>query len=365
MTAVDPGRVRLALGLGMLAVILSAAALAVAVVRPFSSGTDCQELAWDSVPEAADLPDGWTVATSNFFVGSLTATVDGPASTDATSDGSVFATVTCYAGDAAQALSRSRAAEAATAGNTVADLDIGDVGYSVGNEESGTIAVHFLRDDLVTYLAVSGSVEEADLLAVAEAFDVAIAGARTGRATTPGPAGVTEPPSIGSPEPSDELPLESLLPSESPAAPELLAMLPATIEGTPFLSNSANGADVPADTPGSRALMASLRAIDKAPEDLQVAEAYDESETLDLYLLAFRLPGGDGAALRDIVLDTWLSAGGEGVAKEPLTLGGRDVIRVSYGDDEADAYVVTNEDAVIIIHTSDPNLAEAAAAALP
>ena len=41
------------------------------------------------------------------------------------------------------------------------------------------------------------------------------------------------------------------------------------------------------------------------------------------------------------------------------------MIRVSYGDDEADAYVVTNEDAVIIIHTSDPNLAEAAAAALP
>jgi hypothetical protein len=356
--------VRLALALGALAVVLSAGALAFTVVRSISGAPNCQSLAWDSAPAAENLPAGWAIATSNFFVGSLTATLDGPASTDETSDGSIFATVTCYAGDAAEALARSRAADADTAGNTVAELDLGDVGYSVGNESSGTTAMHFMRDDLTAHLAVSGSVAEEDLFAVAEAFDLAIRDARAGRAPSAAP-GQAEIPPENSAEPIDELPLESDLPEESPVAPELEAMLPTVIDGAPFIANSANGADVPADTPGSRALMASLRAMDKTPADLQVAEAYDESETLDLYLLAFRLPGEDGAVLREMILESWLSANAAGVTQEPVTLADKEFVHVSYGDEDADAYVFTNEDAVIIVHTADAALAEAAAAALP
>lgn len=355
---------RLALALGALAVVLSAGVLAFTFVRAISGAPNCQSLAWDSAPAPEDLPDGWAIATSNYFVGSLTATLDGPASTVETSDGSIFATVTCYAGDAAEALARSRAADADTAGNTVAELDLGDVGYSVGNASSGTTAMHFMRDDLTAHLAVSGSVAEEDLFAVAEAFDLAIRGARAGRAPTAAP-GQAEVPPDDSAEPIDELPLESDLPEESPVAPELEAMLPTVIDGAPFIANSANGADVPADTPGSRALMASLRAMDKTPADLQVAEAYDESETLDLYLLAFRLPGEDGAVLREMILESWLSANAAGVTREPVTLANKEFVHVSYGDEDADAYVFTNEDAVIIVHTADAALAEAAAEALP
>jgi hypothetical protein len=224
--------------------------------------------------------------------------------------------------------------------------------------------MHFMRDDLTAHLAVSGSVAEEDLFAVAEAFDLAIRDARAGEVPTAAP-GQAELPPEDSAEPIDELPLESNLPEESPVAPELEAMLPTVIDGAPFLANSANGADVPADTPGSRALMASLRAMNKTPADLQVAEAYDESETLDLYLLAFRLPGEDGAVLRGMILESWLSANAAGVTQEPVTLADKEFVHVSYGDEDADAYVFTNEDAVIIVHTSDPALAEAAAEALP
>ena len=361
---VDPGRVWLALALGALAVILSAGALAISLLRSDGSATDCQTLAWDSIPEAADLPDGWAVTTSDFIVGSLIATVDGPASADATSDASIFATVTCYAGDAVQALARSRAAEAAT-GSTIESLDLGDDGYQVGSESAGTTAVHFLRNDLVTHLEVSGSVDQGELMSVAEAFDTAIRTAQPGSIPTPGAGGQATAPPLGSVEPTDDFPLESDLPAESPAAPELEAMMPKVINGQTFVINSATGADLPADSPGSRALMASLRASDKTAADLQVAEAYDEAETLDLYLLGFRLPDGDGEELRDLVLDSWLAANVTGVTQETVTFGDRELIRVSYGDDQPDVYLYTREDAVILIHTLDAALAEAAAAALP
>jgi len=358
------GRAGLALALAVLAVILSAGALAFTVIRSVSAGPECQTLAWDSIPDDADLPEGWIVGTSNFFVGSMTATLDGPASFDGSGDGSIFATVTCYGSDGAQAIARSRTAET-NAGNTVSDVDVGDTGYAVGDDTTGTTGMHFLRDELVAFLAISGTVDEVDLLVVAEAFDQAIRTAQPGSVPTARPVGQSTPPPF-EPDPSDDaFPEESDFPEESPVAPELEAMLPSAVDDQPFVIYSASGADLPPDSPGSRSLMASLRAIDRSAEDLEVAEAYDELEALDLYFFAFRLPGEDGAALREMILESWLSANATGVTQEAVTLADRELIRVSYGDGEADVYVYTREDAVILIQTRDADLAEAGAGALP
>ncbi len=363
------GRGRLGIVLAGFAVLLAGAALAVAILRPAGGGLDCQPRAWDSVPDEDELPQGWSVSTSSFFVGSLTVTIDGPAASEESGAGSVFATVTCYGDDAGQALARSRAGEA-NSGGTVADLpDVGDDGYSVGDEATGLNSLHFRRGDLVAYLTASGEVDELDLIAVAEGFDAAMEAA-DGRSIAAGstpsrlPAG-SAPPTEPALEPSDELPVESAAPTEAPAAPELEAMLPREVDGIPLTVFSATGSDLPGGDAATRSLAASIRSLGATMDDLQIAEVYDETETLDLVLLAFRVPDANGARLRDIILESWLSANADGVQQEELRFGDKRVTAVDYGDEQVDTYVYTVEDTVIVITTLDREVAELTVSALP
>jgi hypothetical protein len=72
------------------------------------------------------------------------------------------------------------------------------------------------------------------------------------------------------------------------------------------------------------------------------------------------------ADLAPIVLDTWLSASGSGVTTSTVTLGGKELTKVSYGDGGSVSYVrATPGEAVVVIETSDEALAAAAAATLP
>ena len=103
--------------------------------------SDCQARAWDSIPEERALPDGWAVTATNFFVGNSTVTLEGPAADTDTGEGVVYATVTCYGDDAAEALARSRAADAST-GSPTTDLEgIGDEGYAI-EDGTGLSAMH-------------------------------------------------------------------------------------------------------------------------------------------------------------------------------------------------------------------------------
>ena len=142
-------------------------------------------------------------------------------------------------------------------------------------------------------------------------------------------------------------------------------MLPAEIGGTPFIVQSFTGADAFGNDAGSRAVTAGLRALGKSPADLELAEAYDQNESLDLYLFAFRLPGADPEALHSLVLDSWLVADAEGVTSEQVELGGKTVTHVDYGDEFQDAYVYSLGDTAVIIQSGSPDLAAAAAEALP
>jgi hypothetical protein len=362
--------VPLVLGLAALAVAVVALAWAVFGASGGGGADDCQARAWDSIPEERDLPSGWTVAATSFFVGNMTVTLEGPVADPETGEGVIYTTVTCYGNDSAEALARSRAADAST-GSPTTDLDgIGEDGYQI-EDATGLSAIHFRRGDLVSYLVVAGNVTADELRAAGEAFDQAMIDAKAGdipssEPGTPQPGGespVVEPPAV---EPSA---LPSGLPAESPAlepaSPELDALLPRDIAGTPFVVETSIATDALGDDAGSKAVIAGLRELGKTPDDLELAQAYDETGTVDLVLFAFRLPDTDPEALRSLVLDSWLVAGAAGVTTEEVELGGKTVTRVDYGDEVPAAYLYSVGDVAVIIQTSSADLAAQAAEALP
>jgi hypothetical protein len=353
---------------------LALAALAVAVVALtwslFFSGTgssDCQARAWDSIPAERDLPDGWSVSATSFFVGNATVTLEGPAADAETGEGVIYTTVTCYGKDGAEALKRSRVADASS-GSPTSDLEgVGEEGYQVGDDSTGVSAMHFRRGDLVSYLVVAGNVTADELQAAAEAFDQAMIDAKAGDipsiepAATPGAVDSLPPDDTGL-EPSAA---PSEVPLESPASAALDALLPKEIAGTPFVVETSLATDALGDDAGSKAVIAGLRELGKTPNDLEVAQAYDETGTVDLVLFAFRLPGAAPEALRSLVLDSWLVASAEGVTTEEVELGGKTLTHVDYGDELADAYLYSVGDVAVIIQSGTEDLVAAAAEALP
>ncbi|HSK51223.1 MAG TPA: hypothetical protein VLA44_00600 [Clostridia bacterium] len=354
-----------------LPLVLSAIALVVAGLGLWLSvtsagGTGCQSRAWDAVPDPADLPPGWTVATSNFFVGNLTVTLGGPLDEEGEQGGEIFATVTCYGGDATEALARSRSSDQA-AGSVTADLTgLGDAGYQIDDASSGLAAMHFRRGDLLAYLVVQGEVSAEDLRATAVVFDAAMESARAGSIPTLGPVRTPDLATLApapSPDVSEE-PVESGLPGSSDVPSGLERFLPSEAAGTAFTAESLTADDL-SGSPGGRALAAGVRALGKTTADLQVAQAYDELGEVELYFLAFRLPGVDPEPFNTLILESWLVAGAEGVTTEEVELGGKRLTAVDYGADVPRAYLYTSGDVSIVIQAGDEALAEEGAAALP
>lgn len=355
------------LAIGALAVALVAlGSVGLALARSLPSTTDsCQTTAWNAVPAATDLPAGWSETATQYDVERMTMTLLGPTPQDqASARAVIYATVTCYPTDAADAVTRSQAA-ASAAGQTVSSRsDLGDQGFTA-LDPSGAAFIQFRRGDVVAYVAASGDATAAEVEAVASAFDRALGG-NGSTATIPTPAPSTDAsPSPSEPAPASSSPSASVSPSTGAAAPELEAALPTTVAGTTLTIDSAVGSSVLGNDAGSRAIGAALRAEGRSPDDFEVAEAYDATGSIDLSVYAFRVTGMAGDALRKIVLDTWLSAGGAGVTTSTATLGDRAFTRVDYGDGGIADYVATDRDMVIVIETADASLAAEAAAALP
>ena len=192
---------------------------------------------------------------------------------------------------------------------------------------------------------------------LASAFDKALGG----------DGGTITPPTSA---PSDDLTGESLdpgeeLPEESAAAPELVASLPSQVGDIVLLTDSASGSTILADDQSSRAILAALREADRQPDDLKVAQSYDETGESDLSILGVTVDGLPVEQTRQLVMDSWLAASGAGVTTDTITLAGKTFTRIDYGDGATKDYLLAEEPNVIVITTADPALAEAAAAALP
>jgi hypothetical protein len=360
-----------ALVLALVAVGLSA----VAYLRPTTSS--CEVAAWSSVPTAGELPAGWKVTATDVYPDNQTTTITGPTPANGSAALTIYASVTCFGDHATDAIARSEQASEA-AGRAVTAIDgIGETGYAIAGDTSGASAMQFRRGSLLAYLASSGAVSQADLRQAGSAVDAAIrralgdAGATAAPVASAGalasgsPSGSPPGSPPGSPEPSG---LASPQPSQaaaSPAAPELEALMPTQVSGTALSVQSATGDQVLGTDAASKALTSALASFGKKPADLQLAQAYDPTSTLDVTILGFRVPGLAVSKLEPAVLQTWLFAGATGVTTKQTTVSGVAVTEVTYGGDTSVSYVLVRKDSVLVVQSGSAALAAAAIAALP
>ncbi|MGZ3588673.1 MAG: hypothetical protein ACXVAE_06350 [Candidatus Limnocylindrales bacterium] len=364
-----PG-VSLAAALAVVAVILAGAAVVLTLTRtPGADASACRTLAWDSLPAADTLPDGWSLNGSGFFADGYSTSFVGPAPTDSSSAApNVYVRVSCVGSDDHLALTRSHDAAIAAGSTDLQFADLGDESYAT-QDASGGMAVYLRRSGLVAYLVASSGVDRADLEQTATAVDDAIVAAQT----TGGPAatGTSAPATIlpgssGSPaasgSPGASATQGDVQPHEAAA---LEALLPRTVNGVTLTTQSTTGTTALGDSPSSQALLASLQGFGKGAADLKVAEAYDASGTLDIDLIGYQVAGVDAAKLRQAIVASWLAAGSSGVTTAQVTIGGKQVIRIDYGDGSALDYLYQHGDLVVDVSTGDATLAGQVLGLLP
>ena len=345
-------------GIALLALAAAVVALAVVFLNRGGDLSACRSSAWGAIPKAEELPEGWTLGTTDLNANGMTISILGPASADgSTNQPVVYASVTCYGDVAPTALSQNRAA-AEEAGSTVTERGGGSDAYDVDNPTSGSITTLFRVGGLIGQIADAGSASPADLATITKAVAAAMgndtAAGNAGAQPTDAATGSEEPGGSGA---SGE-------PAPSSVAPDLEAKLPTSAGGTPLTVQSASADTIFGTDPNSRALSSRIRAMGSQLSDLQIAQAYDDTGTVDLSIVAFRLPGKDGAALRSAVIETWLSANVAGVTKSEVTLSGKKLTKVDYGDDGTTEYVYQGTDYVIVIDTSDTAIATEVAAGI-
>jgi hypothetical protein len=366
-------------GLAAFAPWLAVAALVVAVValaatllnRPPDLSA-CRSAAWAAVPAASKLPAGWTLGSTDLNANGLTISFMGPVATDGSGNQpTVYAGVTCY-GDAAD-LAMARNDDAArAAGGSVTSVDYGDESFEVASSTGSKTT--FIRvagligqvadanaagiDDLKTITnALAASMRDATLRGGAALGSPGAAGATSGNPSANGVPGGSASPSEGATGSG------SPLPSGSPSVLE--GLLPSSVNTIQLTIQSGTATDLFGGTdPGSRALTAVVRSLGAKIADMEVAQAFDQSQTIDLAIIGFRLPGQDGAKLRTAILETWLSADAAGVKQTQVTLGGKRLTKVDYGDGGTVEYVFGGPDYVIVVDTADAAIAAKVAAQL-
>jgi hypothetical protein len=347
------------------ALVLAIVALGLAAWKALApAGTaatdDCQAQAWNTSPKLDDLPDGWTVGAAQYDLDRKNISFLGPVPADETSNQAiVYATVTCFDTGGQDAVTRSQKASEDAGQSVLARSDLGDQAYSAV-DDSGSVFVHLRKGRIVAYLAGSdASTTEVDT--IASAFDKALGG-DGGTIAPPTTAPSLDPNATLDPNASIDPGASGA--AESPAAPDLIALLPSTVGDVALATDSASGSTLLGEDQGSRAILASLRAAGKTADDMRVAQAYDETGVSDLSILIVTVDGMPVAQTRKLVLDSWLAATGDGVKTSDITLGGKPWTKIDYGDGGTFDYVHTDDTHVIVVTTADANVAEQTAAAL-
>jgi hypothetical protein len=188
-----------------------------------------------------------------------------------------------------------------------------------------------------------------------------LAGSAPGASSAPSAAPTNDTSDTGD---TGDIPSDAPQDSVTPASPVLENRIPTSINGVTLSIQSALDATSLSGGPDGRALDAAVVALGKQASDLEVAVADDETSSIDLTIIGFRVDGISAAEIRKAVLEAWLAAGTSGVASSTIAVSGTAVTKVSYGDGGADEYVLTIGDSVFVLETTDAALAQSAAAAL-
>ncbi len=360
--------------LSVIALVIAGAALAVTLLKPASpsSADSCRSLSWASLPDPSTLPAGWTLAGSGFYSDGYSTSVVGPTASGSTDTPSVYVRLNCLGTDDHLALVRSHDAAIAAGAASVAFAKLGDESFALQDATGGT-TVYFRRSGIVAYLVASPNVTPAELQQAATAFDLAIAAATASSGSGLIGGTPTAAPGSGGQLPSPVplggggSPAPSIGPSSTPshAVPALEALLPHVVNGTTFSTQSLTGTDALGTDAASVSLAASIKGFGKVPADFQVAESYDDSGTVAVTVIGFRVVGVDGVPLRQAILASWLAAAGSGMTTSPATVAGKSVIKVDYGDGGPLDYVYVHGEDVLDVSTADTTLAATVLALLP
>jgi hypothetical protein len=345
----------------IVAVALASAALFLVLTRPAtSSDTSCRAIAWQAVPAADALPAGWTITGSGFYTDGFGASLVGPpqASGQAAQPG-MNVRVSCYGADGHQAVTRSHNSDLAAGGTDLPFADIGDETVATQDAASTTTSVYVRRGQLVASLAASQTVDPSDLEQMAQAIDDAMVQAESlanvGSEPTQEPSASDAFGALPSDGTASEDPGASI--AEIHDAPELEALLPTSIAGTPLSTQSTTGTAAFADDPSSQPLLQSLSQYGKTGDDLEIAEAYDPTDATDIDVNAFRVKGVTATQLRQAVVLAWLGADASGITTSQATVGGKKVSVIDYGDGGSKDYLYEQSEAVIVVTTEDPAIA--------
>lgn len=361
--------------LSIVAIVVSGAAIAVTVLRGGASSAEtCRTLAWDALPDGSGLPEGWTVTAGSFYVDGAGTSLTGPEPADGSGPPTLYLQVTCYGSDSHLAMTRSHQSALAAGGTDAPLVGLGEESFSTEDPSNASTSVYVRRGGLVAVLVGPTDLDPGDFEKAARAVDAALASAGS-TAVRPSPT-VRVPltsPSGGIDSPSAETSVEpSGEPSDEPSAtpahafPELEALLPKLVAGVTLSRQSTLGTtSLSGGDPSSQALIVSLTKLGKSPGDMQIAAAYDDAAATDLQLFAFQVTGVKGATLGQAIVDSYLAAGASGMTTAKVTMSGKSVTHVMYGDGGADDYVYVHGDVVFDVATGDPASAIQAFAALP
>lgn len=352
--------------IALVAMLVAAVALALAAWGLVGrGGSGCQQQAWQVAPKADQLPQDWTISAQQYDIDKKSMSILGPQPADQNaSQAVVYATVTCFGDGAAESVTLSEQA-AKDAGQTVTSRDdLGDQAYS-STDDTGAAFLQLRHGPIVVYLAASGDATSTEMDQIASAFDKALGGDGGAVSAASGqPAGSDD--ALASQDASGDVPSDAAASGDnaSPAAPALEAALPTKVGDTALTVDSATGSTVLSDDQGSRAILAALRAEGKGPDALQLAQAYDPNQAADITITAFSVDGMKVEKLQELVESSWLASSGAGVTKGSVKLGGKDWTKIDYGDEGSIDYVRAQDGKVFVITTSDPTIAEQAAAAI-
>ncbi len=209
-------------------------------------------------------------------------------------------------------------------------------------------------------MVASSGVDPADLQSAAQAIDDAMVAAQASAGVVPeasvGPAesAAAETDAGASGDLASDNPDASV--AEVHDAADLEALLPKSVNGATFSSQSTKGLAGLGDDAATQALVAKLKTLGKTGDDVEIAEAYDPNGAIDADILAFRVKGLTAAVLHDALTQSWLAAGASGVSTTQKTIGGRSVTVIDYGDGGSMDYIWEDGAAVIDLVTLDPTV---------
>jgi len=353
--------------LSVVAAVVAVVALAVVLARgPEPSQVvqadpdPCRTVTWSALPNAASLPSGWAIASARFLVGVATTTIVGPAPSGSTTQGpAAFVSVTCFGSDAGQALALDHAAALVSGATDTSFPALGDESLAVTSTRTSSTTVFIRRGILVADVEAATSVDPAAFETVARAVDEAMNLALSG-----GPGPLPTAPAAGGATPSPAASLAATPnPSPSPSAtpvshvvPDLEERLPDSVDGTTMAIDSVTGATALGDDATSQALIAWLEDRGKTSNDLEIGRARDPAGDKPIRLYAFRVQGVDSADLARAIVSAFRADATSSPAESEVTLGGRTLTKVTYGEGPAEYLLEAAGGVVFDIESTDESL---------